>query len=172
MSIFRSIGKVAMTGAIALSVMLPSIASAQDATPAPYTPGTDLASLSGKVTADGSSTVVPDHGSRGRGVCRCVAGRRRSNVDFSGTGGGFERFCAARPTCPMLLARSRKRRSHFAPRTASTTTSSKSPTTASPLSSTRRMTSSTASQLRNSARCGSRIPLRRNWNEIDPVMAG
>ena len=59
----------------------------------PYSPGTDLGSLSGKITADGSSTVFPimealaeEFGKQASGV--------EITVDVSGTGGGFKRFCA------------------------------------------------------------------------------
>lgn len=93
MRILRSLGKIAMTGAIAGALTLPGLASAQDATPAPYTPGTDLASLSGSITSDGSSTVFPimealaeEFGGQAEGV--------EVVVDVSGTGGGFKRFCA------------------------------------------------------------------------------
>jgi phosphate transport system substrate-binding protein len=65
---------------------------AQDATPNPYTPGTDLDSLSGSIESDGSSTVGP--------ITQAVtedfaaeAGDVQVNVGISGTGGGFERFC-------------------------------------------------------------------------------
>src|SRR5688572_8775713 len=58
----------------------------------PYTPGTDLGSLSGSITSDGSSTVFPimealaeEFGLQAGGV--------QVTVDVSGTGGGFERFC-------------------------------------------------------------------------------
>jgi phosphate transport system substrate-binding protein len=69
-----------------------SIASAQDGTPFPYTPGTDLSALSGSIETDGSSTVGP--------ITEAVAEefvKQAENVNIavniSGTGGGFERFC-------------------------------------------------------------------------------
>lgn len=84
---------MAVTAAVAASLTLPGLASAQDATPLPYSPGTDLGSLSGKITADGSSTVFP--------IMEALAeefGKQASDVettvDVSGTGGGFKRFCA------------------------------------------------------------------------------
>jgi len=91
-SVLRSIRKVALTGAVAAALTLPTLVSAQDATPMPYSPGTDLGSLSGKISADGSSTVFPimealaeEFGKKASGV--------DITVDFSGTGGGFKRFC-------------------------------------------------------------------------------
>lgn len=93
MSLMRSLGKVAMTAMVAAALTIPGIASAQDATPAPYSPGTDLGALSGKITSDGSSTVFPimealaeEFGAQAGGV--------EITVDVSGTGGGFKRFCA------------------------------------------------------------------------------
>ena len=93
MNIVRLLGKMAVTAAVAASLTLPGLASAQDATPLPYSPGTDLGSLSGKITADGSSTVFP--------IMEALAeefGKQASDVettvDVSGTGGGFKRFCA------------------------------------------------------------------------------
>ena len=93
MRVLRSLARVAITGMIAATLMVPTVASAQDATPAPYSPGTDLESLSGKITSDGSSTVFPimealaeEFGAQAGGV--------ELTVDVSGTGGGFKRFCA------------------------------------------------------------------------------
>lgn len=93
MSVFGTIRRAAAGAAIAGALLLPGIVSAQDATPVPYTPGTDLGSLSGKITADGSSTVFPimealaeEFGKQASGVS--------TTVDVSGTGGGFKRFCA------------------------------------------------------------------------------
>jgi phosphate transport system substrate-binding protein len=89
---FRSLAKSASVVALTAMLILPGLTSAQDATPMPYTPGTDLGSLSGKITADGSSTVFP--------IMEALAeefGNQAGNVDFtvdfSGTGGGFKRFC-------------------------------------------------------------------------------
>jgi phosphate transport system substrate-binding protein len=91
-NIVKSIGKLAVTSAIAAALTLPGVAGAQDSTPMPYTPGTDLGSLSGSITSDGSSTVFPimealaeEFGLQAGGV--------QMTVDVSGTGGGFERFC-------------------------------------------------------------------------------
>ena len=93
MNLFGSIRRLAMTSVVAAALTIPAFASAQEATPASYTPGTDLGSLSGSVTSDGSSTVFPimealaeEFGLQAEGV--------EVIVDVSGTGGGFKRFCA------------------------------------------------------------------------------
>lgn len=93
MNVFRLIGRFAVTGVIVATLAIPGVATAQDATPAPYNPGTDLGALSGKITSDGSSTVFPimealaeEFGAQAGGV--------ELTVDVSGTGGGFKRFCA------------------------------------------------------------------------------
>ena len=49
--------------------------------------------LSGTVTIDGSSTVYPDHRGRRRGLPDANPGVQVP-VAFSGTGGGFKKFCA------------------------------------------------------------------------------
>ena len=90
MSIFHSIGKVAMTGALALSIMLPSIASAQDV-PDPVN-ADELATLSGDILVDGSSTVFPVTAAAAEEFEQW-APDVRTTVGISGTGGGFERFC-------------------------------------------------------------------------------
>jgi phosphate transport system substrate-binding protein len=80
---------VALVAALATSGLS---AFAQDATPIPYTPGTDLGSLSGSIEADGSSTVGPIT----QAVAEEFAGQASGvqvTVGISGTGGGFERFC-------------------------------------------------------------------------------
>jgi phosphate transport system substrate-binding protein len=80
---------VALGAALAVSA---APTTAQDATPFPYTPGTDLESLSGSIASDGSSTVGPIT----EAVTEEFAGQA-PNVqvegNISGTGGGFERFC-------------------------------------------------------------------------------
>lgn len=93
MNVFRLIARFAVTGVIVATLAIPGVATAQDATPAPYNPGTDLGALSGKITSDGSSTVFPimealaeEFGAQAGGV--------ELTVDVSGTGGGFKRFCA------------------------------------------------------------------------------
>jgi phosphate transport system substrate-binding protein len=70
-------------------------AVAQEATPAAdvaYTPGVDLAQLSGRIIADGSSTVWPitsDAAERFAELAPVIVA-----VELSGTSGGFRRFCA------------------------------------------------------------------------------
>jgi len=78
----------ALTGAM----LLTGPVFAQDATPMPYTPGTDLGSLSGSISADGSSTVGPITQAVAEDF-NAEAGDVEISVDISGTGGGFERFC-------------------------------------------------------------------------------
>jgi phosphate transport system substrate-binding protein len=92
-NLFGSIRRLALTLAVAATLTVPAIAAAQDATPAPYAPGTDLGALGGSITSDGSSTVFPimealaeEFGLQAEGV--------EVIVDLSGTGGGFKRFCA------------------------------------------------------------------------------
>jgi phosphate transport system substrate-binding protein len=89
----RKLGGIAVGAALLFSMTLGSIATAQEATPAPYTPGTDLGALSGSIEADGSSTVGP--------ITEAVteeftkeASDVQVTVNISGTGGGFKRFCA------------------------------------------------------------------------------
>lgn len=91
---FRSIGKLAITGVVAAALTLPGLVSAQDSTPAPYTPGTDLGSLSGTISADGSSTVFPIMEALAEEFGLETGGNVEIVVDVSGTGGGFKRFCA------------------------------------------------------------------------------
>ncbi len=67
------------------------VATAQDGTPIPYSPpGTEL---SGSITSDGSSTVFPVTQAVSEEFLS-VAADVQVSVDTSGTGGGFERFCA------------------------------------------------------------------------------
>ncbi|MDQ3693780.1 MAG: PstS family phosphate ABC transporter substrate-binding protein [Chloroflexota bacterium] len=81
---------------LALALTLGGSTAGQEATPAaiaPYAPGTDPASLGGRVVADGSSTVWPitvEVAERFADVAPAV----QVEVEISGTGGGFERFCA------------------------------------------------------------------------------
>jgi phosphate transport system substrate-binding protein len=98
--VMRRTGRIwvaAFAAALIFSMPFLSVVRAQEATPEatplPYTPGTDLGSLSGKIVADGSSTVGPitiavaeEFGKQAGGV--------EVSVDISGTGGGFKRFCA------------------------------------------------------------------------------
>lgn len=93
MTIFSSLGKLAVTCAVAATLTLPGLAGAQDATPAPYSPGTDPGTLSGSITSDGSSTVFPITEALAEEF-NAIAGDVEVTVDVSGTGGGFARFCA------------------------------------------------------------------------------
>lgn len=78
---------------VALSLGSLAAAAAQEATPiaiAPYVPSADV---SGQVIVDGSSTVWPitvDVAER----FVAVAPNVQVEIEVSGTGGGFERFCA------------------------------------------------------------------------------
>jgi phosphate transport system substrate-binding protein len=89
----RKVGGVVAAAALFGTLALGSVATAQEATPMPYTPGTDLASLGGKIESDGSSTVAPiteaiaeEFGLAGGNGVEMV-------INISGTGGGFARFC-------------------------------------------------------------------------------
>jgi len=94
---------------LAASAMLLSVACASDedeatataaagggaastATMAPAPEGLDYAALSGTVSIDGSSTVFPISEAVAEEFSK-VANGVRANVAFSGTGGGFEKFC-------------------------------------------------------------------------------
>ena len=88
----RSARGALLGAALAGAMLLTGPVLAQEATPVPYSPGTELGSLSGSITSDGSSTVGPitqavaeDFNAEAEGV--------EISVDISGTGGGFERFC-------------------------------------------------------------------------------
>ncbi|MFL5761650.1 MAG: PstS family phosphate ABC transporter substrate-binding protein [Thermomicrobiales bacterium] len=82
-----------LTVALGATLAVSSVgALAQDATPAPYTPGTDLGSLSGSIAADGSSTVGPITQAVAEEFTKQASGVQ-VKVDISGTGGGFKRFC-------------------------------------------------------------------------------
>ena len=56
-------------------------------------PTYDLKTLSGSITADGSSTVGPYTTAAAELFRRAGASKVRVTVGISGTGGGFERFC-------------------------------------------------------------------------------
>ncbi|MDO9444399.1 MAG: PstS family phosphate ABC transporter substrate-binding protein [Dehalococcoidia bacterium] len=94
---------------LAASAMLLSVACASDedeatatpaagggaastATMAPAPEGLDYESLSGTVSVDGSSTVFPISEAVAEEFSKVARGVR-ANVAFSGTGGGFEKFC-------------------------------------------------------------------------------
>jgi phosphate transport system substrate-binding protein len=94
--IVRTTGKMlglTIAGLLMLNLTFASMVSAQDATPAPYTPITDPATLSGSVEADGSSTVGPITEAVAEEF-NAIAGDVEVTVNVSGTGGGFKRFCA------------------------------------------------------------------------------
>ncbi len=90
---FGRIGKAIAAVAFAAALTLPSVASAQDGGLLPYEPGTDLGSLSGSISADGSSTVGPVTEALAEEFAPQASGVQIT-VDISGTGGGFKRFCA------------------------------------------------------------------------------
>ncbi|CAN5723956.1 PstS family phosphate ABC transporter substrate-binding protein [soil metagenome] len=81
----------------AMTLFFSGMAGAQDATPLPYEAGNDLASLSGSIVSDGSSTVGPmtEAVAEEFGIMMGEAGGGdvQIEVSISGTGGGFERFC-------------------------------------------------------------------------------
>lgn len=89
----RKIGGVALGAALLFSLSFGSLAASEHATPAPYTPGTDLASLTGSIESDGSSTVGPITEAVTEEFVKQAAGVEVA-VNISGTGGGFKRFCA------------------------------------------------------------------------------
>ncbi len=67
-------------------------ASATAATTATKAAGIDYSKLSGEVKSDGSSTVFPISEAVAEEFSK-VAKNVKANVAFSGTGGGFEKFC-------------------------------------------------------------------------------
>lgn len=77
-------------GALALAMM--ATVSAGAAMPA-LAQDADLSSLSGEIVSDGSSTVGPITQAIAEEFA-AAAPDVRTSVDISGTGGGFERFCA------------------------------------------------------------------------------
>ena len=88
------LGRVVAVAAVGLLLGAPAVA--QDATPAatpPGAPAVDLATLSGQVIADGSSTVWPVTAELAERFLS-QAPNLRMDVEISGTGGGFRRFCA------------------------------------------------------------------------------
>ncbi len=88
----KTIGLIGMIVLMA-SLIMSSVASAQDATPMPYEPTVDLGSLSGTVVSDGSSTVGPITEAVAEEFAAMASGVQ-VEVSISGTGGGFKRFCA------------------------------------------------------------------------------
>jgi phosphate transport system substrate-binding protein len=82
----------ALAAALIVSMSLVTMVRAQDATPAPYTAPENAGDLSGKIVADGSSTVGPITEAVAEEFAG-VAGGVEVEVNISGTGGGFKRFC-------------------------------------------------------------------------------
>jgi phosphate transport system substrate-binding protein len=76
---------------VAVSITVAGVA-AQDATPIPYTPGTDPETLSGTIVADGSSTVGPVTEAIAEEFVG-IAPDVQVEISISGSGGGFSRFC-------------------------------------------------------------------------------
>ena len=100
MSLFATIRRTLPVAALAATFALTPLASAQDSTPAagggtpaPYQAPADLSDLSGEINVDGSSTVGPI-----TTAAQESFNEQAPNVDISvnisGTGGGFESFCA------------------------------------------------------------------------------
>lgn len=76
----------------ALSLALSACSSGIDAGDVPFDDARiDYSSLSGQIRIDGSSTVFPISEAMAEEFSR--VSRVRVNVGFSGTGGGFEKFC-------------------------------------------------------------------------------
>lgn len=83
----------ALAVALILSMSIVTMVRAQDATPAPYTAPENAGDLSGKIVADGSSTVGPITEAVAEEFASVASGVE-VEVNISGTGGGFKRFCA------------------------------------------------------------------------------
>lgn len=96
--LLRRLAALAAVLAIAFGFSISGIVVAENATPFPFQPSNDLRALSGTIIADGSSTVGP----LTEAVAEEFAYMQRAEggenvqveVSISGTGGGFERFCA------------------------------------------------------------------------------
>ncbi len=95
MSVRRRIhaGATALAVALLLAVSVVAAAWAQEATPIPYTPPENVGDLSGQILADGSSTVGPITEAVAEEFFAIAPGVE-VEVNISGTGGGFKRFCA------------------------------------------------------------------------------
>ena len=96
----KRLGALALLATIALgacsgggATTAPSAEASSEA-PSEAPASEPAANLSGSVTIDGSSTVYPDHRGRRRGVPGRQRRASRSSAAFSGTGGGFKKFCA------------------------------------------------------------------------------
>jgi phosphate transport system substrate-binding protein len=94
----RTVVRAAFALSMAAAIGISGAATAQEATPLPYTPGNDLGALSGTIVADGSSTVGPMTEAVAEEFAIMLGdeggGDVQVEVSISGTGGGFERFCA------------------------------------------------------------------------------
>jgi phosphate transport system substrate-binding protein len=82
---------IAVVGGLVLCLVLVSGAVGASAA---RNPTYNLKSLSGTITADGSSTVGPYTQAAAELFARAGASKVRITVGISGTGGGFQRFCA------------------------------------------------------------------------------
>ena len=140
--------------------------AAPETTPAGTAPGGER--LSGRIQADGSSTVGPYATAAAERFREQCSPTFSVTVGISGTGGGFERFCrgetdlsdASRPIKDEEAAGLRGA-------TASSMSSSRSRTTRSPSSSTRTTTGRPASrstQLKKIWEPGSKV---ESWSDVD-----
>jgi phosphate transport system substrate-binding protein len=99
MSILATFRRTLPAAALAATFALTPLVSAQDATrasgatPTPYEAPADLSDLEGEINADGSSTVGPITQAAAESFSD-VAPNVVTSVNISGTGGGFESFCA------------------------------------------------------------------------------
>ena len=92
-TVFARTSRRALVLALIAIFAVSSLTLAQDAEPAPYTPPDNIGDLSGEIESDGSSTVGPVTNA----VIEEFAGVAEDVQvvnSISGTGGGFERFCA------------------------------------------------------------------------------
>lgn len=100
MSLFATIRRTLPVAALAAAFALTPLASAQDSTPAAggatptaYEAPADIGNLSGEINVDGSSTVGPITQAAAE-TFNGLAPNVDISVGISGTGGGFESFCA------------------------------------------------------------------------------
>lgn len=97
MSLLTTFRRTIPVAALAAVFALSPVALAQDTTPAagptPYEAPADADSLEGEINADGSSTVGPITTAASENFSE-IAPNVAINVNISGTGGGFETFCA------------------------------------------------------------------------------
>jgi phosphate transport system substrate-binding protein len=78
---------------LASLIVAPNAVNAQEATPVPYSPGTDLAALSGAIEVAGSATVGPAVEAAADAFAE-QAPDVEVAVERSSSGAGLERFCA------------------------------------------------------------------------------